>query len=180
MASRAERIAAMFRVDHGAPTASREVVPVPFELSEDTWDAEQTIKKEQRAEKRAKQKKAKAKRAALAARKLAKAGLGVVNVPLLLDELTADEQIKWLSFLVTDGENGRYFNFERMRLRSIGIERRRNSRMKDIRGWIDVEGIHLRWGDHGGLDLRGTSGVITDQRTIRMTFSTGKRVETAA
>lgn len=177
MASRAERIAAMFRVDHDAPAVST-IVGTP---DEDTWDAEQEAKKELRATKRAERKKVKAKRALAAARKLEKAGLGVLDAGLLLDELTVDEQIKWLSFMVTDGDGGRYFNFERMRLRSIGIERRRNSRMKDLRGWIDTEGIHLRWGERGGMDLCGCGGgLIADDRTLRMTFLTRKTVETAA
>jgi hypothetical protein len=175
----------MFRVDHGAPapaeSGERVVDAAAAEPDEDTWAAEQRAKKGLRASKRAKQKKAKAKRAALAARKLEKAGIGVLDVSLLLDELTVDDQIKWLSFLVTDGEDGRYFNFERMRLRGIGIEKRRNSRMKDLRGWIDSEGIHLRWGDHGGMDLRGRPGCLAlEAKTITMTFSTRKTVETAA
>jgi len=172
MTSRAGRIAAMFRVEHDAA-----VISAP----EDPWKAAQEAKKELRAAKRAERRKTKAKRSRAAAKKLEAGGVGELDVALLLDELTVDDKVKQLSFMVTDGEDGRYFNFERMRLRSIGTERRRNSRMKDLRAWIDTKGIHLRWGDHGGMDLQGTGGrAAKESKTICMTFLTGKTVETAA
>lgn len=172
MLSRAQRIAAMFSVKDGVTTVG--------DPDEDPWESEQRVKAEQRKAKREQSTKSKTKRAALAAQKLEKAGAGLLDVHLLLDELTVDARIQWLSFLLTDGENGRYFNFERMQLRRIGIERRRNGRMKDLRAWIDTEGIHLRWGDRGGLDLRGQGGRVTDTRALRMTFLTKQTVETAA
>ena len=179
--SRSRRIAAMFRVEHDAADPGDDGwVPASGASDDDIWAAEQAAKKEARDAKRAKTNKSKAKRAAAAARKLEKAGLGALDVSLLLDELTVDAQTKWLSFLLTDGEEGCYFNFERTRLRRIGTERRRNSRMKDMRGWIDTKGIHLRWGERGGMDLRGTGGIVTDPRTILVTFLTRKTVETAA
>lgn len=158
--SRTARIAELFGVQSKAPNAPAS--------EDDAWEVEKEAKCQDRAERRQARNETKVKRARAAAEQLGKSGLGELDVALLLDELTVDDKIKWFTFVVA--VDGKHFAFERMRLRNIGAERRRNSRMKDVRAWIDADGIHLRWGERGGLDLRGGEAHRMDSGTLCVSF----------
>jgi len=159
MASTAKAVAALFAVQH----VTEEV---------DTYEAERELRRQENAQKRKAQAGAKAKRALKAARQLEKGGPRELDPRLLLDELTVDAKIKQLVFAVRDGSWVKHITVERMRLRRIGTERRRNPRMRRCEHvWIDAKGIHLRWGSCGGLNLPGTPAKPPmDSTTLLVSF----------
>jgi hypothetical protein len=109
----------------------------------------------------------KAKRAASAAEALGIAGAADLDVRLLLDELTADQNFKWVSFVLPEGPA---ISISRQLLRNLATERRRRgSRLKTMRAWVDAAGLHLRWGQHGGMNLR--SQLSQKKETLVVAFS---------
>ena len=178
--SRAAHIAAMFRVEHAPAPGKPVAAPVPPTAPEgpDTYEAEKPAARQEYARRNAKRLAINVKRARVAARKLEEGSASDLDLDLLLCELTVDAQIKWITFVVTDGGWAKHFTFARMRLRRIAQERPRNGRLTDLRGWIDAKGLHLRWGNRGGFDLRGESDPVMDSRTLRVSFLVSEREST--
>ncbi len=87
-----------------------------------------------------------------AAQALGAGAPGDLDLRLLLRDLPADAEIRWIRFLLPAGEE---ISVSRRLLRQVGTEsRRRHGRMKaGLRAWVDTGGLQLRWAT-GGLTLR--------------------------
>jgi len=109
-------------------------------------ERERAARKGKNAARRA-EKKRKAERAATA---LGRGGAQDLNLTLLLQDLTADQETKFIKFVLPCD---REVVIPRMLLRRTAAEAKINSRMRsELCAWVDADGLQLRWAT-GGLTL---------------------------
>ena len=134
----------------------------------DLFAIEKEAKRVERAKKTRQMAVVKAKRSGKAAEALAAAGPGDLDLRLLLDELTVDVKISWIVIRLP---TGKAITVSRPLLRQLGtMRRRRKTRLVDVRAWLDSDGLHVRWGQHGGMDLDRALPIDKGDTTLVVAF----------
>lgn len=129
----------------------------------DQFELERVQAKEGRKAKTAQRRRLKRQAAERAAELLGRGRTEDLDLSLLLQDLPANQDVKFVRFVLPCD---REVVLPRMLLRRVGIEAKRNPRMKvGLRASIDATGLHFRW-KTGGLSLSHSRPVSRWERRI--------------
>lgn len=126
---------------------------------------------------KAQRKELKRRQARQAAQALGQGSAAGLDLTLLLRDLSADADVRWICFMLPDGQE---IAVTRQLLRRVGVvaRRRKGSMKASLRAWVDSDGLQLRWAT-GWLTLRS---LLFDSKTtapmLRVSFS--QRVQEAS